>query len=156
MRSRVGSPKAITAVAHELAKLVYRMLKYGEEYVKQGAEEYETLYRERRIAALRRNASALGFRLEAQPAKKARTGGREVPTRRDITKPGEGGNSAPIVVEGYQRHWPDAPAVGEFHGRPFRSCNPCVIFRCLACCIRVTLLTRSTKLLARHTPRSTA
>ena len=36
---------------------------------KQGAEEYEALYRERRIAALRRNASALGFRLEAQPAK---------------------------------------------------------------------------------------
>ena len=69
MRSRVGSPKAITAVAHKLAKLVYRMLKHGEEYVKQGAEEYEALYRERRIAALRRNASALGFRLEAQPAK---------------------------------------------------------------------------------------
>jgi hypothetical protein len=45
------------------------MLKHGEEYVKQGAEEYEALYQERRIAALRRNASALGFRLEAQPAK---------------------------------------------------------------------------------------
>jgi len=68
MRSRVGSPKAVTAIAHKLAKLVYRMLKHGEEYVRQGAEEYEALYRERRIAALRRSAAALGFRLEAQTA----------------------------------------------------------------------------------------
>ena len=34
--------------------------------------------------------------------------------------------------------------------------NPCVIFRCRACCIRATLLTHSTRLLARQTPRSTA
>jgi len=66
MRSRVGSPKAITAIAHKLAKLVYRMLKYGEDYVKQGAEEYEAKYRERQLGALRRTAAALGFRLESQ------------------------------------------------------------------------------------------
>ena len=29
MRARLGAPKAITATAHKLAKLVYRMLKYG-------------------------------------------------------------------------------------------------------------------------------
>src|SRR3954463_9546245 len=55
--------------------------------------------------------------------------------------------------------WPDwriAPAVGEFLGRRFRSSNPCVIFRCRACCIRATLLTHSTRRLARHAPRSTA
>lgn len=68
MRSRVGSPKAITAIAHKLAKLVYRMLKYGEAYVKQGAEEYETKYQERRLDALQRTAAALGFRLEPQAA----------------------------------------------------------------------------------------
>jgi hypothetical protein len=66
MRSHVGSPKAITAIAHKLAKIVYRMLKYGEDYVKHGAEEYEAQYQERRLAALRRNAAALGFRLEPQ------------------------------------------------------------------------------------------
>ena len=69
MRSRVGSPKAITAIAHKLAKLVYRMLKYGEDYVRQGAEEYEAQYQERRLDALRRTATALGFRLEPQAAK---------------------------------------------------------------------------------------
>src|ERR1700687_3896893 len=33
MKSRLGSPKAITALAHKLAKLIYLMLKYGREYV---------------------------------------------------------------------------------------------------------------------------
>src|SRR5208283_5251274 len=51
MRSRVGSPKAITAIAHKLAKLVYRMLKYGEDYVRQGAEEYEAKYQGEIIGA---------------------------------------------------------------------------------------------------------
>ena len=68
MRSNVGAPKAITAIAHKLAKLVYRMLKYGEDYVKQGAEEYEAKYQKRRLDALRRTAAALGFRLEPQAA----------------------------------------------------------------------------------------
>jgi transposase len=68
MRSRVGSPKAITAIAHKLAKIVSRMLKYGEDYVRQGAEDYEAQYRERRLEALRRTATALGYRLEPQAA----------------------------------------------------------------------------------------
>jgi len=29
LRTRLGAPKAITAMAHRLARLVYRMLKYG-------------------------------------------------------------------------------------------------------------------------------
>ena len=38
----------------------------------------------------------------------------------------------------------------------FKSSKPCVILRCRACCIRATLLTHSTRLLARHTPRNTS
>ena len=68
LRSRVGSPKAITAIAHKLAKLVYRMIKHGEDYVTKGAEEYEAQYQARRLLALQRNAAALGFRLEPQTA----------------------------------------------------------------------------------------
>ena len=45
------------------------MLKHGEDYVKQGAEEYEALESGASVAGLRRTAAALGFRLEAQPAK---------------------------------------------------------------------------------------
>jgi hypothetical protein len=33
LRTRLGAPKAITAMAHRLARLVYRMLKYGQQYV---------------------------------------------------------------------------------------------------------------------------
>jgi hypothetical protein len=35
LRSRLGAPKAITAMAHRLARLVYRMLKYGQHYVEE-------------------------------------------------------------------------------------------------------------------------
>jgi len=41
LRSKLGAPKAITAMAHRLARLVYRMLKYGQHYVDKGAEYYE-------------------------------------------------------------------------------------------------------------------
>jgi transposase len=30
LRTKLGAPKAITAMAHRLARLVYRMLKYGQ------------------------------------------------------------------------------------------------------------------------------
>jgi transposase len=36
LRAKLGAPKAITAMAHKLARLVYRMLKYGQEYVDKG------------------------------------------------------------------------------------------------------------------------
>jgi transposase len=39
IKSRIGGRGAITATAHKLACLVYRMLKHGKEYVKQSLEE---------------------------------------------------------------------------------------------------------------------
>ena len=33
LRTKLGAPKAITAMAHRLARLVYRMLKYGQQYI---------------------------------------------------------------------------------------------------------------------------
>ncbi|MFN9264213.1 MAG: IS110 family transposase, partial [Acidobacteriota bacterium] len=41
LQSRLGPPKTITAMAAKLARLVYRMLKYGEEYVDKGEAQYE-------------------------------------------------------------------------------------------------------------------
>jgi transposase len=63
LRSKLGAPKAITAMAHMLARLVYRMLKFGEVYVDRGIEYYEQKYREQEIKALHRKANALGLRL---------------------------------------------------------------------------------------------
>jgi len=56
-------PKAVTAAAHKLARLIYAMLTRGEEYVDQGRERYEELQRQRSVVALKRRAAALGFQV---------------------------------------------------------------------------------------------
>jgi transposase len=63
LRSKLGAPKAITAMAHRLARLVYRMLKYGQEYVDKGAEYYEQRNRQQQIDFLRKKAATLGLRV---------------------------------------------------------------------------------------------
>ena len=63
MKSRLGSPKAITALAHKLAKLIYSLLKRGQEYVEKGVEFYEEMYRKRKEANLRRQAQGMGYKL---------------------------------------------------------------------------------------------
>lgn len=63
MKGRLGSPKAITALAHKLAKLIYMMLKYGHEYVEKGVEFYEDMYKKRREASLRKKAQEMGYDL---------------------------------------------------------------------------------------------
>lgn len=62
-RSRLGAPKAITATAHKLARLVYSMLKYGVAFVDAGQDEYEERYRSRVVHNLTRRAQELGFKL---------------------------------------------------------------------------------------------
>jgi len=63
LRSRLGAPKAITATAHKLARLVYSLLKHGSASVKQGLEAYESQSRERTVKAVARQAKALGSTL---------------------------------------------------------------------------------------------
>jgi transposase len=63
MKARLGSPKAITALAHKLAKLIYIMLKYGYEYVEKGVEFYENMYKKRREASLKKKAQEMGYNL---------------------------------------------------------------------------------------------
>jgi len=61
MKARLGAPKAITATAHKLAKIVYNMLRYGKEYVDAGAEYYERQYRRRVLKNLQRRAAQFEF-----------------------------------------------------------------------------------------------
>lgn len=63
MKARLGSPKAITALAHKLAKLIYIMLKYGHEYVEKGVEFYDEMYQKRREMSLRKKAKEMGYDL---------------------------------------------------------------------------------------------
>jgi len=63
LKARLGTPKAITASAHKLARLIYRMLRFGTEYVDQGQDYYEQRYRARVVSTLTRRAAALGYTL---------------------------------------------------------------------------------------------
>ena len=61
MKARLGAPKAITATAHKLARLIYTMLKHGTAYVRQSMGDYEHQYRDRMVQSLTRRAKALGY-----------------------------------------------------------------------------------------------
>jgi len=67
LRARLGAPKAITAMAHMLARLVYRMLKYGEKYVDKGMNYYEEKHREHEIRTLQKRAAQLGMEIAPTP-----------------------------------------------------------------------------------------
>ena len=63
MSGRMDKPRANTATAHKLARMVYLMLTKGEAFVDQGQQRCEEQQRERSIAALKRRAAALGFQI---------------------------------------------------------------------------------------------
>ncbi len=63
MRGRLGTPKAITATAHKLAKIVYYMLRNRTNFHDIGQEEFEKRHKERTFINLKKRASALGFDL---------------------------------------------------------------------------------------------
>ena len=67
IRSRIGGLGAVKATAHKLACLVYRMLKYGQEYVTQSMEEYEANMNANMLKMLKRKAAAMGFQLSPLP-----------------------------------------------------------------------------------------
>lgn len=60
-RSRLGAPKAVTATAHKLARIVYHLMRYGEAYVQRDEAAYAAQVRERLEKQLRRRARELGF-----------------------------------------------------------------------------------------------
>jgi transposase len=61
MNARLGTPKAITATAHTLARLIYTMLKDGTAYVRQSLAAEEQHDRDRRVQSVPRRAKALGY-----------------------------------------------------------------------------------------------
>jgi transposase len=65
MKARMGGAKAVTATAHKLARVYYRMVKHGEEYVEEGARAYEEKHRQRMVSNLRKKARGLGYELVA-------------------------------------------------------------------------------------------
>jgi transposase len=60
---RMDKSKAVTAVAHKLARLIYTMLTRGEEYTDQGQSYYEERYRKSQLDHLAKKAEKLGMAL---------------------------------------------------------------------------------------------
>jgi transposase len=63
LRARLGAPKAITAAAHKLARILYRMLTEGSNYREAGESYYEQQYQARVMAHLTKRAGDLGYTL---------------------------------------------------------------------------------------------
>jgi transposase len=66
-KARLGAPKAITATAQKLARLLYTMRKHGTAYVRRGLDEYAQQSRDRVVKHMTRRAKALGYTLVKAP-----------------------------------------------------------------------------------------
>jgi transposase len=60
---RRGGDIAVFATARKLATLIYRLLRWGQPYVDEGAAAYENRYRQHRIGRLAATAKQLGYQL---------------------------------------------------------------------------------------------
>ena len=63
LHSRMDKPKAITAAAPKLARMIYTILNKGEEYTDQGQDDYNERYRERVLLAPPQRAARLGMQM---------------------------------------------------------------------------------------------
>jgi transposase len=64
---RMGTAKAITAVAHKLARIIYAMLTGQAEYAQQDHDKHEQRYRAKMITSIKRRASELGLEIIERP-----------------------------------------------------------------------------------------
>jgi transposase len=67
MRARLGTPKAITATAHKIARIFYQMWKYRTPYRDLGAHYYEQRYKERVLSNMKKTARQIGYLIEFTP-----------------------------------------------------------------------------------------
>ena len=70
-RSRLGAPKAITATAHKLARILYNLMRYGVEYMKRTESEYAEQERTRQEKSFHRRAKELGYEVKKPELKEA-------------------------------------------------------------------------------------
>jgi len=63
MRARHGAPKAITATAHKLARIIYHLIKNQKSFDETVFAEQEEAHQKRLRNRLKKQAKALGFQL---------------------------------------------------------------------------------------------
>jgi transposase len=70
LKARLGPAKAITAVAHKMAVIIYNMIKNQAGYREAGLDYYDKQHKERAVKNLRRFAERLGYTVAPQEAAK--------------------------------------------------------------------------------------
>ncbi len=65
---RIGGDVAVFATARKLAQLIYRLLRWGQPYVDEGAESFEKRYTQQRLQRLKASANNLGYELTPKTA----------------------------------------------------------------------------------------
>jgi len=63
MRARHGTPKAITATAHKLARIIFHLIKTGKSFDETVFAEQELLHKQRVEINLKKHAKSMGFEL---------------------------------------------------------------------------------------------
>jgi transposase len=58
---RKGGGTAVFATARKLAQYIYRMIRFGQDYVDEGAEAYEARYRIKRLQSITNTAKQMGY-----------------------------------------------------------------------------------------------
>ena len=66
---RKGGATAVFATARKLATLLYRMLRFGQNYVDEGARAYEQRFRQQRLSSITSMAGQMGYQLVPAEAK---------------------------------------------------------------------------------------
>jgi hypothetical protein len=54
-------------MAHKLARLIYRMMRFGSEYIDKGMTVYESRYRQQQMKWLAKQAASLNLQLIPAP-----------------------------------------------------------------------------------------
>jgi transposase len=71
---RKGASVAVFATARKLAQLVYRLMRYGQAYVDEGAKAYEKRFTQRRLSSYARALNELGYKIEPLTAQEGLVG----------------------------------------------------------------------------------
>ena len=62
-KARLGSPKAITAMAHQLARILWHLLKFKEPFNPEVFDKEEQKMKRKKLARLQNLAASLNYRL---------------------------------------------------------------------------------------------
>src|SRR5215470_8951977 len=68
LRTKLGAPVAIKAMAAKLARLVYRMLRFGIEFIDKGSQFYEAQIHQLQVRRLKWQAKKLGLQISERAA----------------------------------------------------------------------------------------